>query len=86
TFRAVAAASRVPFVGVSATTAGTVDRKDGVTRFTEIVLKPTITFPAGTDMARAARLVEKAERNCLISASLSAPVRLEPVLVEAAPA
>lgn len=84
TFRAVAAASKMPFTGLMAETAGTVDRKDGVTRFTEVVLKPTVTFPAGTDMERAARLVEKAEKNCLISASLSVPVRLEPLLREAA--
>jgi peroxiredoxin-like protein len=83
TFRAVAAASKFPFVALTAETRGTVDRTDGVTRFTEIVLKPTVTFPAGTNMERAARLVEKAERNCLISASLSTPVRLEPTLLEA---
>ena len=73
-----------PFAALTAETAGTVDRKDGVTRFTEIVLTPTVTFPAGTNMERAARLLEKAERNCLISASLSTPVRIEPVLLEAA--
>jgi len=83
TFRAVAAASKVAFVALTAETYGTVDRTDGVTRFTEIVLKPTVVFPAGTDMERAARLVEKAEKNCLISASLSTPVRLEPTLSEA---
>jgi peroxiredoxin-like protein len=84
TLRVVAAASKVPFTALDVTAEGTVDRKDGVTRFTEIVLRPRLTVPAGTDRARAIRAMEKAEKACLISASLAVAVRLEPEVVEAA--
>jgi organic hydroperoxide reductase OsmC/OhrA len=47
-------------------------------RFTEIVLRPRLALPAGADAARVRRALEKAERTCLVSASLSTPIRLEP--------
>jgi uncharacterized OsmC-like protein len=58
-----------------------VDRKEGATRFTEIVLRPRLTLPAGADRDRAMRVLEKSEKACLVSASLSTPVRLEPEIV-----
>jgi uncharacterized OsmC-like protein len=60
---------------------GTVDRKDGATRFTEIVLRPRLTLPAGGDRDRAMRVLEKSEKACLVSASLSTPIRVEPEIV-----
>jgi uncharacterized OsmC-like protein len=62
---------------------GVVDREDRVTRFTEIELHVTIGVPLETDVALVERLAEKAERACLVTASLSTPVRLVTV-VEAA--
>jgi len=81
TLRAVAAASRIPFLSLELSAQGTVDRADGVTRFTEIVLRPRVRVPAGTDEARARRVLEKSEKACLVSASLSTPIRLEPEIV-----
>ena len=81
TFRAVAQASKLEFSALEVSVEGTVDRKDGATRFTQIVLRPRLTLPAGADRARALRIVEKSEKACLISASLSTPVRLEPEIV-----
>jgi peroxiredoxin-like protein len=78
TFRAVAQASRLPFVSMAVEAEGLVDRVNGVTRFTEIVLRPRVTLPAGTDRVRVQRALEKAERTCLVSASLDTPIRLEP--------
>ncbi len=86
TFRAVATASRMPFVAMSIATTGTADRNHGRTRFTEIVLEPTITVPDGTDLEKARRLVDKAEQACLISASLSTPVRVTARFVVGKPA
>jgi peroxiredoxin-like protein len=77
TLRAVAQASRLEFTACEVTAQGTVDRKDGVTRFTEIDLRPRLRLAAGTDADRARRVMEKAERACLVSASLTTPVRLE---------
>jgi peroxiredoxin-like protein len=78
TFRAVAKASRIEFVSLSVESEGVVDRGDGAMRFTEIVLRPRITLPAGMDWVAVRRALEKAERTCLVSASLRTPIRLEP--------
>lgn len=81
TFRAVAQASRIEFTSLAVHGEGVVDRVDGVLRFTEIVLRPRLTVAAGTDAARAQRALEKAERSCLVSASLSTPIRVEPEIL-----
>lgn len=81
TLRAVAHASRVDFTALEVRATGTADRQDGVLRFTEIVLRPKLTLPAGADRDRALRALDKSERSCLVSASLSTPIRLEPEVV-----
>jgi peroxiredoxin-like protein len=78
TFRAVAAASRIELTSVTVDAVGTVDRADGRTRFTEIVLRPRVVTPAGVDAVKLRRALEKAEHACLVSASLNTPIRLEP--------
>jgi peroxiredoxin-like protein len=78
TFRAIAQASRIEFASLAVEAEGVVDRRDGGMRFTEIVLRPRVTLPAGADPVRVRRALEKAERGCLVSASLGTPVRLEP--------
>jgi peroxiredoxin-like protein len=78
TLRAVARHSKVEFAALQLDAEGTVDRVGGVTRFTEIVLRPTITLSAGSDSERVRRILEKSEQACLVSASLSTPMRLEP--------
>ena len=83
TLRAVAKASRVEFLALDLSGEGTVDRESGVTRFTEIVLRPRLTIGPGTDRDRVLAVLEKSERGCLVSASLATPVRLEPQLVTA---
>jgi len=80
TFRSVAQASRLEFVSLSVDAEGVVDRVNGVTRFTEIVLRPRVALPAGADLVRVQRALEKAERACLVSASLDTPIRLEPAI------
>jgi peroxiredoxin-like protein len=82
TLRAIARLSKIDVINLELDAEGTVDRRDGVTRFTEIVLRPKLTVAAGTDRARALRLIEKSEKDCLVSASLSTPIRLEPEIVE----
>jgi organic hydroperoxide reductase OsmC/OhrA len=64
------------------TAEGTVDREDGRTRFSEIVLRPRLQVPAATERERALRAIEKAERACLVSASLATPIRLEPEIAK----
>ena len=80
TFRAVANASGIAFTSIAVEGEGTVERAEGRTRFTEIVLRPRLALPAGIDATRVRRALEKAEHACLVSASLATPVRLEPDL------
>lgn len=80
TFRSVAQASRLEFVSLSVEAEGVVDRVNGVTRFTEIVLRPRVALPVGADWVRVQRALEKAERACLVSSSIDTPIRLEPEL------
>jgi peroxiredoxin-like protein len=81
TLQAVARASRLDFASLALFAEGTVERQEGVVRFTEIVLRPRLTLAPGVDRDRALRVMEKAEKACLVTASLSAPVRLEPQIV-----
>jgi organic hydroperoxide reductase OsmC/OhrA len=81
TFRAVAEASKFDFLSLEVSGSGTVDRKDGGTRFTDIVLRSRLTLPKGTDPERAKRMLEKGKSACLITASLSVAVRLESEIV-----
>ena len=83
TLRAVARASKLEFTSLQLSGEGTLDRKDGVTRFTEIVLRPRLTLRVGGDRDKALRVLEKSEKACLISASLSTPIRLESEIVSA---
>jgi peroxiredoxin-like protein len=84
TFRAVARGSKFDFASLELSASGTVDRQDGVTRFTEIVLKPRLTLPKGADPERAHRMLEKGKTACLVTASLAVPVRVEAeILAEA---
>lgn len=86
TMRAVARMQRIEVVGLELESRGVVDRTDGVTRFSEIVLRPTLTVAPGTDRERALKLLEQSERACLVSSSLSTPIRLEPTVIEHQPA
>jgi peroxiredoxin-like protein len=78
TFRAVARLSKLEFTSLEIDATGIVDRREGVTRFVEIVLRPKVTVPAGLERERVVHALEKAEKNCLISASLATQIRLEP--------
>lgn len=83
TLRAVARASKLEFITLELSSEATVDRVNGVTRFTEIVLRPRLTLAPGTDHARALWVLEKSKKACLVTTSLSAPVRLEPDIAAA---
>ena len=82
TLRAIAHLSKVEFITLDLEASGTVNRQDGVTRFTEIVLRPRLTVSSSTDRERALHVLEKSEKTCLVSASLSTPIRLEPHITE----
>lgn len=77
TFRAVARASKLEWVSLSCSVEGTLERVDKVTKFTEFKEAVVLQVAAGTDEAKARRLLDMAERSCLITNSLSAEVHLD---------
>lgn len=78
TLRALARAAKVPLLNVTISAHGTVAKQGGAVRFTEIVIAPRITAAGHVDHDRLLELVDTAEDHCLISASLSTLVRIEP--------
>jgi organic hydroperoxide reductase OsmC/OhrA len=82
TLQSIARLSHFTFDSLELDAAGTVSREEGVTRFSEIVLRPRLVVPPGTDRERALNILEKSEKLCLVSASLSTPIRLEPEIID----
>ena len=82
-FRAVAAASKFEWHQLECQVDGTLDRIERVSQFTRFAIKARLTVPAGADVERAKKLLEKAEQVCLISASLKAQKHLEMEIVAA---
>ena len=80
-FRAVARASKLDWNSLDCSVDGKLERVDGRTFFTEIVVRATLRVPAGTDQDRATKLLEKAEHVCLVSNSLVAQRRLDPTVI-----
>lgn len=76
TFRAIARASRLEWDSLSCDVSGTLDKIEGVTQFTRFDLTALLTVPEGSDEKKAQRLLEKAERHCLITCSLKAEAHL----------
>jgi organic hydroperoxide reductase OsmC/OhrA len=82
-FRAVATASKFAWAQLDCHVEGKLDRIERVTQFTHFVVRARLVVPAGTDIERANRLLEKSEQVCLISASLKAAKHLEVEVVTA---
>lgn len=77
TFRGVAKASKLPWSSLDCDATGTLERVEGVTRFTRIHLHASLSVPPGVDEELARRLLQKAEDRCLVSRSLNAVTHLE---------
>jgi organic hydroperoxide reductase OsmC/OhrA len=80
TFRAVARTLRAEFRDVGAQTSGIVSRVGGVTRFTDVVIRATVTAAAGASVELLQRAIDKTTAHCLVSSSLATPVRVEAVI------
>jgi organic hydroperoxide reductase OsmC/OhrA len=79
TFLAIARLSKFDIVSLRVNARGRLEKIEGAGyRFTEIVIKPVLEVRSASERERAERLLEKAERNCFISNSITAAVRLEP--------
>jgi len=82
TFRAVSRAARFEWIKLDCRVEGTLERIEGTARFTKYVTYATLTVAEGADLAKARSLLERAERSCLISNSLSGTRTLEIGVIE----
>jgi len=76
-FRAISRASRLEWNALTCEVEGTLDRVDRVTKFTQFDVVARLDVAADTDVKKAERLLEKAEKACLITNSLIADSHLE---------
>ena len=77
TFRAVAENSKLQVIRLEVEAEGVLEKQEGGFRFTRVVVRPRLTIADAADQERAQRLLEKAERACLISRSLSSQVEMQ---------
>ena len=81
--RAVARASKFEWKSLAVDVTGKLDRPAGAAAsFTEFATHAKLTVAPGTDAARAKALLEKAEKICLITASLKGANHLHAEVVE----
>jgi peroxiredoxin-like protein len=80
TFSGIAEKSRFEFVSLNLDAEGVLGNEDAIWRFTEIRLRPVVTVLKEEDRDRAVRLLEKAEKSCLIGRSLHCSVVLFPAV------
>ncbi len=78
TFLAIAENSKLDFVSFKTAADGKLEKLDGGFQMTEIILHPTLTIAHARDAERASRILEKAEKHCLISNSIKTTVHLQP--------
>jgi organic hydroperoxide reductase OsmC/OhrA len=81
TFRAVAAARRLPWQAIDCQVDATLDRVEGVMGFTHFAVRVRLVAPE-TQHEKAQSAVEKAKANCLVSNSLKADIVLQVELVD----
>ncbi len=72
TFRAIARASGFTWRDLDCSAEGVLDRVDGTLRFSDLRVRARLVVQEGADEERARRLLEKAEKSCLVSNSLLA--------------
>lgn len=78
TFLAIAENSKLEFVSFSADAKGKLEKLEGQGFImTEVVLRPKLLISHARDAERAGRILEKAEKNCLISKSIKTKTTLE---------
>ena len=80
TFSGMADLSKFSFNSLEVDAEGTLERDATGWKFTEIKLRPMLKISLEKDSERGARLLEKAERACLIARSITARIVLEPTI------
>ena len=77
TFLAIAEYSKLEFNSFDCSAEGILEKVDGKFLMTEITLKPVLVIEDDAKKDRALRILDKAERACLISNSIKTTVHLD---------
>jgi organic hydroperoxide reductase OsmC/OhrA len=86
TFSGMANVSKFDFLSLKLAAEGTIQKGEGGWCFTEVKLCPKLSIALEKDCERATRLLEKAEKVCLVTRSLACLISLEPeIVVEVGP-
>jgi peroxiredoxin-like protein len=83
-FRATARASQFTWLELNCDAEGVLDKVDANSRFTKFTVRASLRVPADSNEDRARRLLAMAEKNCLITNSMTADVHLETEIERAA--
>jgi peroxiredoxin-like protein len=81
TFLAVAEMSKLEFESFRADAVGKLENVEGEGyMITEVIISPRLTLRHARDRDRAGKILEKAEKNCLVSKSVRSAVIIEPIM------
>ncbi len=77
TFQAIASFSKFSAAALDVSVEGRVEKGEGGYRFARVTVRPVLTIQNEVDRERGMRLLEKAEKACLVSRSLNSEIVLE---------
>lgn len=80
TFLAIAENSKLDFKNFSCPAKGKLSKLDGKFAMSQVVLEPVVTITNDEDREKTEKIIDKAERACLITNSLKTEVILKPVI------
>jgi organic hydroperoxide reductase OsmC/OhrA len=80
TFSGMAATSKFEFLSLHVEAEGILGKDELGWRFSEVVLRPRLKIVRAEDSERAKRLLQKAEKGCVVGRSLACPIVLYPEL------
>jgi peroxiredoxin-like protein len=81
TFLAIAENSRLEFKEFNCNAVGVLDQVEGKFLMTEVILNPTLVITKEEDKEKALRVLDKSEKACLISNSITSKVSLNPTVI-----
>ena len=85
TFLAIAENSKLEYLSFESKAQGKLEMIDGKYIMSEVRLMPTVVVSNEEDIARAERVLQKSEANCLISNSVKSKIIFEPTVTVGVP-
>ncbi|MFD2915757.1 OsmC family protein [Psychroserpens luteus] len=81
TFLAISEYSKLEFVSFKCESKGILDKVDGKFVISEVLLFPEVVITDESKRERAERILEKSEKACLISNSVTSKITMEPKII-----